>query len=273
MTDELFADPRGSLDAAIDAARLAQPVIKTDDGREFHFVPAGHQLIDHSDPFRMPPYIHQQVVVDDRASLVAYANRFSDDRSIILADINAGTIKACLDWHTANQGDTPNAAQPGKHSVTLKLQDSEEYARWDKMEGGMHAQADFAMFIEENVADVEDPDHSTLLEICRDLEATQGTVFRSGVRLENGDRSFTYETETKVKGTLSVPTEITLAIPLYHGEDPVTIRAKFRFKVSGDGLLLGFRWHRVEYQRQATFRAMAFQAAEETGLLVMFGRA
>lgn len=264
------ASPRDVLDAAIDAARLAHPLIDHGDGRAHVFVPDGYRLEDVTSPDRLPGHIVQRVTVDDRASLVGYANRFRDDRSLIIADYDAGRIAARLDWHSDNAHDL--AAQKNGHAVILHLRDSEEYVRWNEMEGDLHPQADFAAFIEENVADVVDPDHSVLLEICRDLEATTGVAFKSGVRLENGDRSFRYETETHVKGEVQVPTEIRLAIPLFNGEAPRELRAKFRFRPTPGGLMLGFRWHRVEYVRQAEFQSMATAAAEETGLPLFHGR-
>ena len=262
--------PCHALDAAIDAARLATPVVDHDDGRKHVFVPNGYDLKEVTDPNHLPPHIKQKITVDDRASLTAYANRFSDQRSIIIADYDSGKIAAHLDWHADNEHEL--APQHSAHSVTLALRDSEEYKRWSKMENALHTQQEFAFFIEENVADVIDPDASTLLEICRELEATQGASFKSGTRLDNGDRSFIYENETRAKNEMVVPTEIKLAIPLYQGEEPTTITAKFRFRVKPDALYLGFNWHRVEYQRQAKFSELATVAADETGLPVFFGR-
>lgn len=272
MALETSPAPRSVLDATIDAARLADPLLEMPEGRTYAFVPDGYQLKDISDPDRLSPHVRQAVTVDDRASLTGYANRFSDERSIIIADLDAGTIRVALDWHRGNQGNDPLKAELARHSATLRLRSSEEFARWDAMEGEMHAQADFAVFIEENVSDVINPEQATLLEICRDLEATQDNAFKSGVRLENGDRTFKFEQDTRVKGEIHVPSEIALLIPIYHGEEPVELRAKFRFRATPQGLLLGFRWHRVEYQRQAIFRTMAFEASSDTGLPVFFGR-
>jgi uncharacterized protein YfdQ (DUF2303 family) len=271
MDNETNNLPMNALEAGIAAATLANPTIDHDDGRRHALIPEGYQMLDISDPDRSPAHIKRHVTVDDRASLVGYANRFSDHRSIIIGDYDAGKITAHLDWHADNHHELK--PEHVAHSVTLEMRDSEEYARWNKMEGKLHPQDEFALFIEENVTDVASPDHSDLLEICRELEATQGTRFKSGIRLDNGDRSFTYENETHVKSEISVPREIHLEIPLYFGEEPQLITAKFRFRPTAEGLLLGFNWHRVEYRRQATFREMAFKAAEETGLPVFQGRA
>lgn len=261
---------RDALDTAITAANLIAPLVDHRDGRAHLMIPDGYRIEDVSDPDRLRGHIGQRITVDDRASLTAYANRFSDHRSIVMADYDTGSIRVYMDWHHDNAHDlTP---QHAAHNATLKLRDSEEYKRWNKMEGDMHSQAEFAIFVEENVADVIDPEQGVLLEICRDLEASQGVAFKSGTRLDNGDRSFTYETETRVKSEIAVPTEIILSIPLYQGEPEIDIRAKFRFRPTPGGLMLGFRWHRVEYQRQALFSEMAFKTADETGLPVYFGR-
>jgi len=262
--------PLQSLSVAIDAARLANPVIKQEDGREHVFVPREYTLKEITDPNRLPDHIQQLVIVDDRDSLTNYVNRFSDDRSVLVADYDDGKISARLDWHKDNTNEL--SRQHASHTATLQLRDSEEYSRWNKMEGDMHSQEEFALFIEENVADICDPDHTTMLEICRDLEATQDVSFKSGIRLENGDRTFVYEDDTKVKGDMTVPTEIRLLIPLYNGEEPVEVRAKFRFRPTAGGLQLGFRWHRVEYMRQATFKEMATLTADNTGRPVFYGR-
>ena len=117
-----------------------------------------------------------------------------------------------------------------------------------------------------------DPDQATLIEISQDLEATSDHSFKAKTRLQNGDRTFTYSEETRIKGEITVPSKITLEIPLYHGEAPVQIVAAFRYKATPQGLLLGIQWHRVEYLRQATFREVATACAEDTGLPLHFGK-
>lgn len=276
MTDTTTLDPRSALDTAIDAARLANPTIKFEDERSFVFVPEGYDLKETTHGDLLDNHIKQKPLLHDRTSLCTYVNRFKDERSVLFADYDASTISAHLDYHHSNEFDreglSESAPSHNNHVSTLRIRQSEEFARWAGMEGKMHSQAEFALFIEENVTDIITPEHGEMIEICRDLEATQGSSFKSRTRLENGDLSFKYETETRVTSDVVVPSEIALLIPLYYGEDPTEIRAKFRFRVSEGGLLLGFNWHRVEYERQAKFHEMAYDAAETTGLPVFFGR-
>ena len=270
------AHPESALDAAIKAARLASPVIDGPHGARHILVPEGFRLETAHDPHALPPHIVKTaVVVDQRASLSAYVNRFSDARSILIADYDAGSIKAVLDWHFDNavvDGGSLDP-QPREHTCTLKLRPSEEFKRWAEMENSFHGQAEFAAFLEENAVDVIDPEPAVLIEISRDLEGTQGVTFKSSTRLENGDRSFVYETETRAKGDIKVPREFVLSIPLYEGEEPVPLRCAFRWRINGGQLQMGFIWRRVEYQRRAHFAQIATAASEETGRPVFFGRA
>lgn len=269
---EDFRIPGDALDAAINAARIADPVIETPDGRRFAFVPNDFALRDISDPHLLSPFPKSQVIVDDRESLSRYANRFSGTASILLADYDALSISARLDWHTDNQATTPDAVGPDAHSVTLRLRPSEEFRRWDAIEGKMLPQDEFAAFLEENSVDITMPEAAVMVEVSRDLEATTAQAFKSSTRLENGDRAFRFETETRVENSVVVPSKFAISIPIYQGEHPETLTAAFRFRATSQGLLLGFEWRRVEYQRQAHFAAIAHQAAEETGLPVFFGR-
>lgn len=264
--------PHAALDAAITAARLASPVITGKDGALHAMVPEGFRLTALDDAARLEPFPRAKVQVDDRASLVAYANRFRDPRSILVADFDAGTICARLDWHCDNEHAT-DSAQPDRHNVTLKLRHSEEFARWSALEGKMMAQADFALFLEENAGDILHPDAATMIEISRDFEATVGQTYKSALRLDNGDRKIIFTNETNVTNGVVIPQKFVLNIPIYNGEAPDELTALFRWRPAGQGgVTLGFQWHRVEYQRRAHFQQIAFAAAEETGLPVFMGR-
>lgn len=267
------ADPRSALDTAIEAARIASPVISGPDGRTWAALPDRIKLHDISDPNRLPSRVRQTVTVDDRASLSAYANRYKSKRSIIVADFDALTISARLDWHEHNQGDNFPEVGHNAHAVTLALRPSEEFSRWDEMEGKIHPQAEFARFLEENSVDIGFPEAGTMIEISRDFEATVGQVYKSAVRLDNGDRKLVFETDTKVQNGVVIPEKFTLSIPIYNGEEPEDLTCLFRWRAQGGWAVgLGFQWHRVEYLRRAHFAQIADTAAEETGLPVFMGR-
>lgn len=273
-TDARVGEPKSKaeMEVALAAARLSNPVIEGDHGARFALHPEGFMLERIPSDFALPPYIQQAVTVDDADSLSSYANRFSSPASVLIADIDALSVAACLDWHNSNQGVIELSPGARKHTATLKLRESEEFSRWNKIENTMLDQMVFAEFLDENATDIVDPEPASMIEIARDLEATQGVAFKSSTRLQTGERSLTYETETHTKGDIKVPTQFTLQIPLFAGEEPIDIEASFRFRPRPDGLKLGFVWRRVEYRRLAEFRQIAFRVSEATGLPLMFGR-
>lgn len=270
--------PESALDAAIRAAALREPVISGPHGSRHILVPEGFRLEDHPDPYALPPYATGKVTLDDADSLIRYVNRFQDARSVLIADYDTLSVVAFLDYHAGNNGDglddPEHSFSPGpcRHIASLCLRESEEFKRWAEMEDALHDQMAFAEFLDENAADIADPDPADFIEIARELEATQGVNFKSSTRLQTGERSLVYETETHVRGEMKVPTTFTLEIPLFQGEEPSEIHASFRFRPSPQGLKLGFVWRRVEYRRQGQFSLIAHRVAEETGRPVMFGR-
>lgn len=268
------AYPGAALDAAIAAARIASPLVTGKDGALHAMVPQGFDLKALPDSAILPPRPKAAITVDDRASLIAYANRFSLKSSVLIADFDKGTINARLDWHPVPEAETtPGPSGADTHNVTLKLRWSEEFARWNDWAGKLHEQEDFARFLEENSSDVGFPEAAVMVEISRDFEATVGQAYKSSVRLENGDRRMVFESATRALQDVVVPQKFTLSIPIYNGEEPDTLTCLFRWRAGGDGKVrLGFEWHRVEYQRRAHFQAIAYAAAEATGLPVFMGR-
>ena len=270
MSDDF--NPIHALDAAVDGARRADPLLKTADGREFVFVPASYVLKDVNDPLTLPSRARHIVTLDDRNSMTAYVNRFSRPETVLIADFPSLTISAVIDFHADQDSPVEAQARACDFCADFKLLPSEEFLRWNAMEGEMHPQAAFAEFLDENAVDIAEPDPATMVEISRELEATIDAAFKSAVSPESGDRKFVYETETKTKGDITIPKRFSLNIPLYNGEGPELLEARFRFRATPAGLLLGFVWHRVEYQRRAFFVSIATQIAEDTGRPVFAGR-
>jgi hypothetical protein len=263
--------PGQALDAAITAARMSSPTLTGRDGAIHAFIPEGFALTALPDSRNLSPWPKSRVIVDDRQSLIAYANRYATQASVIVADFDKGEITARLDWHHGNS--VAIATGPDAHSVTLRLRLSEEFDRWNKMAGKLHDQADFARFLEENAVDVMHPDTATMIELSRDFEATVGQTYKSALRLDNGDRRLVFTSETNVQNGIVVPQTFTLHIPVYNGETPDDLTCLFRWRAAGErGVVLGFEWHRLEYQRRAHFQQIAFAAAEDTGLPVYMGR-
>jgi len=268
--------PGETFETVLAAVRAADPIVTGKDGAFHAIVPKGFTLQALPDATKKSPWPKARLTVDDRQSLIDYANRYSlANHSVLIADFDAGAITARLDWHPDNTDGCSDFGTAGAddHSVTLLLRLSEEFARWDKIEGTMLPQEDFALFLEENAVDISEPAATTMIEISRDFQATVGQTYDSAIRLDNGDRRLSFKNETNVTSGIIIPQKFVLNIPIYNGEEPDELTALFRWRPNGKGSVnLGFAWHRVEYQRRAHFQQIAFAAAEQTGLPVFMGR-
>lgn len=265
--------PGAALDAAIEAARIAAPVIFGADGAAHAFVPAGFQLQKLPNDRRIDPWPRRRVTVDDNQSLIQYCRRHAGPDSVLIADYDKGEVTARLDWMGARDGTRWPDPAPDAHSVTLHLRPSEEFTRWNAFAGKHHTQEDFARFLEENSSDIVSPDPATMIELARDFEATVGQSYKASVRLDNGDRKLMFQTESNATNGVVVPQRFTLMIPVYNGEDPEPLTCLFRWRANGNGgLTFAFEWHRLEYMRRARFTLIATEAAEQTGLPVFMGR-
>lgn len=262
-----------ALRALTKAEALALKPVDGHDGRQHVLIPDGYRLEDITDRNRLHPRPHGTIRLDDRASLVTYIKRHLTADSTIFADYDAGTITARLDWHPHNQADG-RFGQSGalEHTAQLKLLPSEEFTRWNKMQRELHAQAEFALFLEENASDIHEPEPAIMLELARDLEGVSGIAFKSRTRLTDGSHGFKFEAENKIISEVQAPDEFRLSIPVYLGEAPEVLTAKFRWRPSAQALWMGFVWHRVEYMRRARFTQIAAAVAEDTGLPWVAGR-
>lgn len=271
MTDPTptFTD---ALRALTKADALALKPVEAADGRQHVLIPDGYKLQDITDPHRLRPRPKGFVRVDDRASLVTYAKHHLTPHSVIFADYDEGTITARLDWHPHNQDTAFGASGAQEHSAQLKLLPSEEFTRWNGIQGKLMPQAEFALFLEENASDIHTPEPAHMMELARDLEGTSEIAFKSRTRLTDGSHGFKFEAENKVLSDFAVPDEFKLMIPVYLGEEPELLTAKFRWRPSAQALAMGFVWHRVEYMRRARFTLIAAAVAEDTGLPWLAGR-
>jgi uncharacterized protein YfdQ (DUF2303 family) len=128
----------------------------------------------------------------------------------------------------------------------LELVHTPEWERWANRDGKVMTQQAFAEHIEDCLGDIRNPTAADMLEVAQSLEARTDVAFRSGVRLANGQRQFTWVENTEAKaggGTLEVPAEFELGLVPWIGraQIPFKVMARLRYRVSPDGLMLGYK--------------------------------
>ena len=280
MTDKTFDFADDSTDASVvhELSRLAEgnvPALHftTGDNRRFmvrrdDFVIEDKTLPNAADV--LPPKIVTATVTVQRASsLTSYMNIYKNAASLLFADIDRDTVVGAIDYH---QGGSTIDPRHNKHTATLQLKRSEEWNRWTQKNEKLMDQVEFADFLEENHWDVSDPTGAELLELCRDLHASDDQSVKSVVR--DGDViKIAFQKETGVQTTdgIEMPSEFAITIPVYFGEPPVTLTCLMRRKVQGPNLLLGFKIVRLEAIRQSEFQRVVEAVSVDTNLPAIYG--
>lgn len=208
------------------------------------------------------------VTANSAETLSAYINRFKSENSAIFADQAKFTIVGIIDYHA------PSAPAFREHRVTYVAPRSLEWQTWTGGSGKRMAQSDFAQFIEDNVVDIRTPPGADVLEVARGLQAKKSVEFASAIRLADGAQQFTYNETidgSAAKGTIKVPEEFVLGIPVFFGGDLYEVRARLRYRIDGGKLMLWYELYRAEYIERDAFDAVCKGVSEATAKAIWQG--
>lgn len=219
----------------------------------FVLVPKDYALKDLEHMLPEPYRIDGTVVAQTAQSLIDYAQRFGDSRTAIFAQTLERTITVALDYH-----------EPGKpsrrtHKAIYKSKFSREWEAWQSINGKSMSQLEFAEFIEEHVADVVQPNGAALLETALKFQLIRQAVFGSAARLQSGEFQFNWSDENQ-KGTVEVPEQIVLGIPVFHGGIAYRVSARLRYRLtSGEGLKFTIKLNEPERTIEHAFECITNQ--------------
>jgi uncharacterized protein YfdQ (DUF2303 family) len=218
----------------------------------------GTRLVDTDSYGLSPRHTSAQRIVTDAASFVAYVNRHRLPGTEVFAHTSSSSVIAVIDSHEG----TDHLPGWQKHKLTLGLEHSKAWLAWTARDLGAVERAwmdqqQFAEFIEERALDVIEPDHARLIELATKFEATTKVEFGSAVRLDNGEVKFEY-TETVGprkgnKGGIDLPKELKLGLRPYIGGPIYYVFASLRYRIRGEGLVLGIALQRPENILEAAF--------------------
>lgn len=202
-----------------------------------------------------------QLVTDE--SFSAYVDRFGIDGHIaIYADQDQFRVVAVLNHHT---GERPAW---GDHRAFLQLRKTAAWQRWERLNGQLGPQTQFAELIEEGIDDVVEPAGAELLELAQSFQAHSKVEFKSQRRLDNGETQLTYsetiDARAGQQGTITIPKEFVLGIAPFEGCEPYKVVARLRYRLNGGDLRIGYSLLRPEDIQRAAFDDVVERIAEAT---------
>jgi uncharacterized protein YfdQ (DUF2303 family) len=186
------------------------------------------------------PYtLKQNVELLTEESFIEYFKRYATESSTIFVDDQTSTFTAVLDYH-----DSPTEPAFKRHIATYKCPQTKEWSSWIKHNNDKFSQEDFALFIEDNLKEIVEPNGADMMQIAATLKAKNNVDFSSGIRLDNGEVQFSYTEKITglagVQGQLEIPEKIKLIIAPFLKGPAYNIEARFRYRVAQGGLTLWY---------------------------------
>jgi uncharacterized protein YfdQ (DUF2303 family) len=210
------------------------------------------------------------VAVQSANSFVAYVGKHGTASSEVYADRIGKKIVGVLNAGTAAPGELldEGLAGWGDHRVEFDMQFTDEWKAWLENDGKLLPQVAFAEFIEDHQSDINVPGGAEMLEVAQSIIATSSVNFESTKRLSTGEAQLEYREEingTAGKGTLEIPTIITLGLRPFEGAVAYAIDARFRYRINGGNLHLAYKLVEPEVKIRDAFESVVNDITEQLG--------
>jgi uncharacterized protein YfdQ (DUF2303 family) len=212
------------------------------------------------------------VVLSDLASFLRYAQDQADtDECYIYAHPDTRTLVAVLNDHQQGFRSMPGW-KDFRATYTAEL--SREFAGWHKNDRKVMDQEEFAVFLEDNVADISEPTGETMLQVALTLQAKTEVSFSSHRRLDNGQVQLSYTENIDARagaGDVMIPREFALGLRLFKGGDGYKVRARLKYRLGASKVKFWYELDRVENAIEDAFAAYV-DKARASGFTVLIGR-
>lgn len=159
--------------------------------------------------------------------------------------------------------------------IALALRRRPEWEEWKAKDGQMMKQEEFAVFIEDHLAEIVRPEAAVMLDIAQTFQAEIEGGFKQATRLQSGAVQFRYEENIGAKagtgGTMDIPEELGLEVVPFFGGPKYGLSARFRFTLRAGDLKLGYKLNRPGDVERAAFTNIVGAVATELGIKTIAG--
>lgn len=219
------------------------------------------------------PYRKRGVVaLADLPSFLTYvADQAATDRCYIYAQPDTRTLVAVLNDHETDHGGLPGW-RDFRANYIAEL--SREFSGWYKNDRKVMEQEEFAVFLEDNVADIAEPSGETMLQVALTLSAKTEVAFSSHRRLDNGQVQLSYTETIDARagaGSIEIPREFALGLRLFKNGEGYKVRARLKYRLGAGKVKFWYELDRAENAIEDAFKAYVDQA-RESGFTVLIGR-
>jgi uncharacterized protein YfdQ (DUF2303 family) len=192
---------------------------------------------------------------------------------------------------------SPGHAQWSEHIVHLPLTPTPEWARWLSNSGKTLEQEQFAVFLEENAADVivppaevktvagfpvppleQLPNSAELMSVALTLQTKTDVEFSSKMNRQNGQTQLTYLEKLSAthagaaEGKMGIPEFFCLAVAPFRGGAAQVVLCRLRFRAANGRAKFEYQLIRPHKIVEHAWKMVAADIAGATGENVMLGK-
>ena len=216
------------------------------------------------------------VTITQHDSFTDYLVKHALPDTEVWADINKDSITAVINAHSAAPDpDDEGTAGWGDHRATLQLVTTKDWRDWTGNNGKLVGQQEFAEFVEQHMPNFLRPSAADMLELAQTIKGHTKVSFESNKRVKSGETAIEWREDTTAaagkKGTLEIPDTIDLGMQVYEGGAHYKLTARFRYRIGGGALLLGYVLERAGDVKRDSFGQVVGQVATDTGCEVWHG--
>lgn len=195
----------------------------------------------------------------------------AQDVSMIYADPDARTLTAVFNDHATHD----DQAGWRDHRAVFNAELSREFSGWLGKNNTQMDQESFAIFLEDNIADIVEPSGDVLLAVALTLQAKTEVAFSSHKRLDNGQIAFGYSEAISAtaggNGEIVIPREFSIGLRIFKHGEGYKVKARLKYRLNSGKLKFWFELDRVENVIEEAFAAYIHDAAE-SGFTVLIGK-
>lgn len=220
-------------------------------------------------PHRKQGTVH----LGDAQSFIGYVRDQADPLSCyIYADPDARTLTAVLNENSSADG---HAAGWRDFRAVCKAELSREFEGWMRNNKKVMEQEDFAIFLEDNIADIVEPSGETMMAVALSLEAKTEVSFSSARRLDNGQVQLAYSENIEARagqGAIDIPRDFAIGVRLFKNGEAYKVKARLKYRLASGKVKFWYELDRPENVIEDAFDGYIKQA-RESGYTVLIGKA
>lgn len=219
----------------------------------------------HEEAQRDPDRKTGTYTVVDVPSFAAYLAKHGEEHTEVWGSRDSAKIDAVINAHAGSE----YGAHHEDHNAVLQLRHSDDWKDWANADGQWKSQVEFAEFIEDHRPNFGKPTAAEMLELAQTFRSTNRVEFGSSHRVKSGETSLQYaevhDAKAGKKGELTIPDEISIAMPVYDQGKPYLLTARLRYRINNGQLLLGFKLNRPKDTLQSAFDDVVTDVQGSTG--------